>query len=103
MDDTVLSVSQFVALLNQTLEFAYPAVTIEGEISDYRGPNRNGHHYFTGLSVFSDEIQENALKSFPALYTRETDYVRLNIQDGRLDVSDLLQTPFGTDDSHFNQ
>ncbi|MDX1766209.1 MAG: exodeoxyribonuclease VII large subunit [Candidatus Saccharimonadales bacterium] len=47
MDDTVLSVSEFVSLLNQTLEFAYPLVTIEGEISDYRGPNRNGHHYLT--------------------------------------------------------
>ena len=62
---------------------------------------RNGHHYFTGLSIFSDEIQENALKSFPRLYTQEQDYVRLNIQDGRLDVRDLLATPFGTDDSHF--
>lgn len=62
---------------------------------------RNGHHYFTGLSVFGQEIQENALRSFPRLYTRKQDYVRLNIQNGRLDVSDLLKIPFGTDDSHF--
>jgi len=47
MHDTVLSVSEFVSLLNQTLEFAFPSVTIEGEITDYRGPNRNGHHYFS--------------------------------------------------------
>lgn len=62
---------------------------------------RNGHHYFTGLSVFNDEIQANALNSFPRLYTREEDYVRLNIQNGRLDVSELLEMPFGTDESHF--
>ena len=62
---------------------------------------RNGHHYFTGLSVFDDPIQSNALKSFPRLYTREEDYVRLNIQHGRLDLSDLLKMPFGTDESHF--
>ncbi|MDG2171054.1 MAG: hypothetical protein P8L44_24360 [Opitutales bacterium] len=62
---------------------------------------RNGHHYFTGLSVFNDEIQANALNSFPSLYTREKDYVRLNIHNGRLDLSELLDTPFGTDESHF--
>lgn len=47
MQDSILSVSEFVELLNQTLEFAYPSVNIEGEISGYRGPNRSGHHYFT--------------------------------------------------------
>ena len=47
MDDTKLSVSEFVALLNQTLEYAYPMVTVEGEVSGYNGPNRNGHHYLT--------------------------------------------------------
>ena len=36
MDDTALSVSEFVALVNQTLEFAYPALTIEGEVSEFR-------------------------------------------------------------------
>lgn len=36
MEDIVLSPSDFAALLNQTLEFAYPFVTIEGELSDFR-------------------------------------------------------------------
>lgn len=36
MNDTVLSPSEFVALLNQTLEAAYPLVVIEGELSEYR-------------------------------------------------------------------
>ena len=47
MQDSILSVSEFVEFLNQTLEAAYPSVNIEGEVSGYRGPNRNGHHYFT--------------------------------------------------------
>jgi exodeoxyribonuclease VII large subunit len=36
MQDTILSPADFVALLNQTLEFAYPVVTIEGELSNFR-------------------------------------------------------------------
>lgn len=34
--DQVLTVSEFNALLNQTLEFAYPQVVIEGEVSSLR-------------------------------------------------------------------
>lgn len=36
MDDVILSVSDFVALVNQTLEFAYPSVVVEGEVSGFR-------------------------------------------------------------------
>ncbi len=36
MDDTVVSVSEFVALVNQTLEFAYPKINVEGEVSEFR-------------------------------------------------------------------
>ena len=35
MEDTVLQVSEFVDYLNQTLEFAYPTVVIEGEVSGF--------------------------------------------------------------------
>jgi len=45
MEDTVLSPSDFVALLNQTLEFAYPAVSIEGELSNFR-VSKNRWVYF---------------------------------------------------------
>ncbi len=34
--ELILSVGDFVALLNQTLEFAYPNVTIVGELSNLR-------------------------------------------------------------------
>lgn len=36
MEDTVVSVSDFVALVNQTMEFAYPKISIEGEVSEFR-------------------------------------------------------------------
>ena len=37
MENTLLlSVSDFVDLTNQTLEYAYPLVNIEGEISEYK-------------------------------------------------------------------
>ena len=42
MDATqpVFGVSDFVAVLNQTLDFAYPQVTIEGELSNFRVRNQ---------------------------------------------------------------
>lgn len=58
---------------------------------------RNGHHYFKGLSIFSETIQDQAIESFPELYTQQNDYVRLNVQEGQLDVSELLDMPFGSD------
>ncbi|MBA3758640.1 exodeoxyribonuclease VII large subunit [Candidatus Saccharibacteria bacterium] len=36
MDDVVLSVSDFVGLLNQTLEYAYPNVVVQGELANLR-------------------------------------------------------------------
>lgn len=36
MEMEILTVSQFQAILNQTLEFAYPAVVIEGEVSSFK-------------------------------------------------------------------
>jgi exodeoxyribonuclease VII large subunit len=36
MTDVTLSVCEFVALLNQTLEYAYPNVTIIGELANFR-------------------------------------------------------------------
>lgn len=36
MDEVILSPSDFVALLNQTLEYAFPSVMIEGELANFR-------------------------------------------------------------------
>lgn len=45
MEDVVLSVSDFVGLLNQTLEFAYPSVVVEGELANFR-VSKNRWVYF---------------------------------------------------------
>jgi exodeoxyribonuclease VII large subunit len=44
-DDIQLTVSEFVAVLNQTLEFAYPSVLVTGELSNFR-VSRNRWVYF---------------------------------------------------------
>lgn len=45
MLDTPLQVSEFVALVNQTLEYAYPQVVIEGEVSGFN-VNQNKFVFF---------------------------------------------------------
>lgn len=55
MNDLVLSPSDFVALVNQTLEFAYPNVTIEGELTSFRVA-KNRWIYF-GLSDELSTVQ----------------------------------------------
>lgn len=44
-NELILSVSDFVAVTNQTLEFAYPSVTIEGELSNFK-VSKNRWVYF---------------------------------------------------------
>ena len=64
---------------------------------------RNGHHYFNGLSVFDQAIQDDTLASFPDMYTRNPEGVtRLDIRNGQLSVGELNDLPFGTSESIFN-
>jgi exodeoxyribonuclease VII large subunit len=44
-DEFVLSVSDFVAVLNQTMEYAYPTVSISGELANFR-VSKNKWVYF---------------------------------------------------------
>jgi exodeoxyribonuclease VII large subunit len=61
MSDLVLSVSDFVAVFNQTLEYAYPSVTIVGELANFR-VSKNRWVYF-------DLKDENAsVKFFGTVY-----------------------------------
>ncbi|MBX4201444.1 exodeoxyribonuclease VII large subunit [Candidatus Saccharibacteria bacterium] len=45
MEGVVLAPADFVALVNQTLEYAYPLVTVEGELSNFR-VSKNRWVYF---------------------------------------------------------
>ncbi|HZO89862.1 MAG TPA: hypothetical protein VFB38_16150 [Chthonomonadaceae bacterium] len=57
---------------------------------------RNGHHYFTGLSMLPAEVQEQVLAHHPDLYRRhERGYATLAIQKGRLEVGSVVDSPFG--------
>ncbi len=45
MSDLVFSVSDFVAVFNQTIEYAYPIVTVQGELANFR-VSKNRWVYF---------------------------------------------------------
>ena len=45
MENTPLSVSDAIALINQTLEYAYPVVVVEGEVSGFK-VNQNRYVFF---------------------------------------------------------
>lgn len=59
--DIVVSVSEFVALTNQTLEFAYPSIVIEGELANFR-VSKNRWVYFD----LKDD--ESSVKFFGTIY-----------------------------------
>lgn len=57
---------------------------------------RNGHHYFSGLSMFPQEVQSQVLTAHPDLYYRhERGFAALRIEKGRVQLGSLLQAPFG--------
>lgn len=57
---------------------------------------RNGHHYFKGLSMFPASVQESVIGAYSSLYgMRDEGFAALQIKDGRLDVSALAQAGFG--------
>ena len=57
---------------------------------------RNGHHYFLGLSVFPLDLQKLVLAEHPDLYHQPKRFPILNIRKGKIDISSLLQAPFGS-------
>ena len=57
---------------------------------------RNGHHYFKGLTALPDDMQADALAAHGDLYRRhEAGVVTLDIKAGRLDVASVIRAPFG--------
>jgi hypothetical protein len=59
-------------------------------------PERNGHHYFRGLSGLPARAQEETLRHHGDLYSPHTDgSPALKIQEGRIDVGIVVAAPFG--------
>lgn len=57
---------------------------------------RNGHHYFAGLSQFPAAIQQHILMHHGDLYTRSpAGWPRLDVRAGRLALGTTLGAPFG--------
>jgi hypothetical protein len=57
---------------------------------------RNGHHYFAGLSMFAPELQERVLALHGDLYRRHPrGFAMLHVQDGRIDIGSVVAAPFG--------
>lgn len=58
---------------------------------------RNGHHYFRGLSAFPQDVQENILQTHPDLYHRHPrGFAALHITEGRLDLTNINRAPMGS-------
>lgn len=57
---------------------------------------RNGHHYFTGLSMYPRDVQAQVLRHHGTLYRRhEAGFPTLDVRGGRLDIGSVVDAPFG--------
>ena len=57
---------------------------------------RNGHHYFAGLSMFPDPIQQTVLEHHSDLYQQHSSgLAALAIHDGVLRMGSVVNAPFG--------
>lgn len=56
---------------------------------------RNGHHYFRGLSMYDEQVQADVLRAHAGFYRQhESGFPTLDIRNGLLDVSTLHAAPF---------
>lgn len=70
MSPEVISVKEFIGILNETMQFAYPQVVVEGEISGYKVNQ--------GKWVFFDLKDDDAtLSCFMPIY-----YLKVELEDG---------------------
>jgi hypothetical protein len=57
---------------------------------------RNGHHYFAGLSMYPQVLQDQMLTHHGTMYRKhDRGFAALDVRDGRLDVSSAIDAPFG--------
>lgn len=57
---------------------------------------RNGHHYFRGLSMLPEDIQDAVIASHGDLYRRSADgFATVDISDGKISFDSVMAAPFG--------
>jgi len=58
---------------------------------------RNGHHYFRGLSMLPEDMQSLVLEQHGDLYRRHpSGFPTLDVRAGRIEVGSVVDAPFGT-------
>jgi hypothetical protein len=57
---------------------------------------RNGHHYYRGLSMFPNSWQETMLEQHSSLYERDSGgFARLQVRQGEVCLDSINRAPFG--------
>ena len=56
---------------------------------------RNGHHYFAGLSMFPTQVQREMLAHHSEIYAQRSEFVALCPQQGWLSIGSINAAPFG--------
>lgn len=57
---------------------------------------RNGHHYFAGLSMYPDALQDTVCATHPDLYaTSDKGFAALQISGGKIELGSVNEAPFG--------
>ena len=59
---------------------------------------RNGHHYFLGLSQFPEAFNRAIIEGHPDLFQWDSggQFAKLNIQEGKLALRSVISAPFGS-------
>ena len=59
---------------------------------------RNGHHYYRGLSFLPEDLQGTLIEAHGDLYRRHDDgFATLDVSDGRVEFGSVIDAPFGRD------
>lgn len=58
---------------------------------------RNGQHYYAGLSMFPIEVQKQVLAHHPDLYQQQDGLIAVAIKQGKLALASIGSAPFGVD------
>jgi hypothetical protein len=57
---------------------------------------RNGHHYFAGLSAWPESVQDYVQQAYPSLYDcSKRGWPTLRVEQGAVDLREVNQTAFG--------
>ncbi len=57
---------------------------------------RNGHHYFRGLSMYGDHVQDAVLEQHSDLYRRhDAGFATLAVEGGAVKIDSVIDSPFG--------